>query len=167
MIQVIADYLKQPLLSALRTGNYTFYSDETTDITFIEQFSVYMYVTFCVNNIVSEHFIGLIPISKEVGASLSALNIMAALENFFSKRSIPLCNARFACMDTTNVNSGVVGGLKRYLEHKVPLLRWIGCNNHKLAQPRTQGLISAPRHAPTLAAKIPWHRLVTCHQLFR
>ena len=122
MIQVIADYLKQPLLSALRTGNYTFYSDETIDITFIEQFSVYMYVTFCVNNIVSEHFIGLIPISKEVGASLSALNIMAALENFFSKRSIPLCNARFACMDTTNVNSGVVGGLKRYLEHKVPLL---------------------------------------------
>ena len=133
MIQVIADYLKQPLLSALRTGNYTFYSDETTDITFIEQFSVYMYVTFCVNNIVSEHFIGLIPISKEVGASLSALNIMAALENFFSKRSIPLCNARFACMDTTNVNSGVVGGLKRYLEHKVPLFCWIGCNNHKLA----------------------------------
>ena len=64
MIEVIADYLKQPLLSALRTGNYTFYSDETTDITFIEQFSVYMYVTFCVNNIVSEHFIGLIPISK-------------------------------------------------------------------------------------------------------
>ena len=131
MIQVIADYLKQPLLSALRTGNYTFYSDETTDITSIEQFSVY--ATFCVNNIVSEHFIGLIPISKEVGASLSALNIMAALENFFSKRSIPLCNARFACMDTTNVNSGVVGGLKRYLEHKVPLFCWIGCNNHKLA----------------------------------
>ena len=103
MIEVIADYLKQPLLSALRTGNYTFYSDETTDITSIEQFSVY--ATFCVNNIVSEHFIGLIPISKEVGASLSAPNIMAVLENFFLKRSIPLCNTRFACMDTTNVNS--------------------------------------------------------------
>ena len=24
-------------------------------------------------------------------------------------------------------------GLKRHLEHKVPLLKWIGCNNHKLA----------------------------------
>ena len=36
-------------------------------------------------------------------------------------------------MDTTNVNSGAKNGLKRHLEHKVPLLKWIGCNNHKLA----------------------------------
>ena len=36
-------------------------------------------------------------------------------------------------MDTTNVNSGEKNGLKRHLEHKVPLLKWIGCNNHKLA----------------------------------
>ena len=131
MIEVMADYVKQPLHSALKTGNYTFFSDETTDVTSIEQFSVY--ATFCINNTVSEHFIGLIPIGKEVGASLTAPNIMAAIENFFLKRSIPLRNARFACMDTTNVNSGERGGLKRYLEHNVPLLRWIGCNNHKLA----------------------------------
>ena len=26
-----------------------------------------------------------------------------------------------------------MGGLKRYLEHKVPLLRWFGCNSHKVA----------------------------------
>jgi hypothetical protein len=129
MIEIMADYVKQPLHSTLKTGNYTFYSDETTDITSIEQFSVY--ATFCINNIVSEHFIGLIPISKEVGALLTAPNIMAAIEKFFLKRSIPLRNARFACMDTTNVNSGERGGLKRYLEHNVPLLRWIGCNNHK------------------------------------
>ena len=36
-------------------------------------------------------------------------------------------------MDTTNVNSGTKNGLKRHLELKVPLLKWIGCNNHKLA----------------------------------
>ncbi len=80
MIEVMADYVKQLLHSALKTGNFTFYSDETTDI---EQFSVY--ATFCINNIVSEHFIGLIPISKEVGASLTCSNIMAAIENFFIK----------------------------------------------------------------------------------
>ena len=36
-------------------------------------------------------------------------------------------------MDTTNVNSGEQNGLKRHLEHIFPMLRWIGCNNHKLA----------------------------------
>ena len=36
-------------------------------------------------------------------------------------------------MDTTNVNFGEKNGLKRYSEHKVPSLKWIGCNNHKLA----------------------------------
>ena len=36
-------------------------------------------------------------------------------------------------MDTANVNSGEKNDLKRHLEHRVPLSKWIGCNNHKLA----------------------------------
>ena len=75
----------------------------------------------------------LIPISKELGTHLSAVNIMFTLENFFVKKEINLQQARFVCMDTTNINSGEKNGLKRHLEHKVPLLKWIGCNNHKLA----------------------------------
>ena len=58
---------------------------------------------------------------------------MSALENFFVKNDINLQQARFVFMDTTNVNSGEKNDLKRHLEHKVPLLKWIGCNNHKLA----------------------------------
>ena len=58
---------------------------------------------------------------------------MSALKNFFVKNEKNLQKARFVCMDTTNVNSGEKKGLKRRLEHKVPLLKWIGCNNHKLA----------------------------------
>ena len=58
---------------------------------------------------------------------------MSALENFFVKNELNLQQARFVCMDTTNVNSGEKNGLKRYLEHKLSLLKWIGCNNHKLA----------------------------------
>ena len=93
-----------------------------------------IYATFSRNQSVSEHFISLIPISKEVGAHLSAVNIMSVLENFFVKNEINLQQARFICMDTTNVNSCEKNGLKRkHLEHKVPLLKWIGCNNHKLA----------------------------------
>ena len=68
-----------------------------------------------------------------MGTHLSAVNIMGALERFFKDLDIPLRNAKFACMDTTNVNSGERNGLKRHLEHIVPMLRWIGCNNHKLA----------------------------------
>ena len=58
---------------------------------------------------------------------------MSALENFFVKNDINLKQARVVCMDTTNVNSGEKNGLKRHLVHKVPLLKWIGCKNHKLA----------------------------------
>ena len=36
-------------------------------------------------------------------------------------------------MDTKNVNSAEKNGLNRHLEHNVLLLKWIGCNNHKLA----------------------------------
>ena len=58
---------------------------------------------------------------------------MSALENFFVKNEINLQHARFARMDTANVNCGEKNGLKRHLEHKVLLIKWIGCNNHKLA----------------------------------
>ena len=45
------------------------------------------------------HFIGLIPISKEAGAHLSAVNIMSAPENFLVKNEINLQHACFVCMD--------------------------------------------------------------------
>ena len=77
-------------------------------------------------------FIGLIPTSKEGGPHLSAVN-MFAIENLFVKNEINLQQACFVCLDTTNVNFGEKSGLKRHLEHKVPSLKLIGCNNHKLA----------------------------------
>ena len=113
----------------MRSNLYSFYMDETSDIISVEQLAIY--ATFLRNQ--SGHFISLMPISKEVGAHLSAVNIMSALENFFVKNDINLQQAHFVCMDTTNVNSGAKIGLKRHLEHKVPLLKWIRCNNHKLA----------------------------------
>ena len=105
--------------------------DETSGVTSIEQLKIY--ATFLRNQSISDHFSGLIPISKEVGAHLSAVNIMSTLENFFVKNKTKHQQACFVCMDTTNVNFVEKNGLKRHLEHKVPLLKWIGCNNHKLA----------------------------------
>ena len=40
-----------------------------------------------------------------------------------------LQQACFVSMDTTDINSVEKNGLKIHLEHKVPLLKWIGCNN--------------------------------------
>ena len=57
----------------------SFYMDETSDITSIEQLKIY--ALFLRNQSISEHFIGLIPIRKEVGAHLSAVNIMSTIEN--------------------------------------------------------------------------------------
>ena len=105
--------------------------DETSDVISTEQLGIY--ATFLKNQSISKHFIGPISISKDVGAHLSEVNIISALENFVVKNEMNLQEARFVCMNTTNINSGEKNGLKRRLEHKVPLLEWIGCNNHKLA----------------------------------
>ena len=122
--------MKQPLLENMRSNLYSFYLDKISHVTSIEQFAIY--ATFLRSQSISEHFIDLIPISKEVGAHLLAVNIMSALENFFVKNEINLQQPRLVCMDTTNVSSGEKKKLKRHLEHKVPLLNWIGCNNYKL-----------------------------------
>ena len=68
-----------------------------------------------------------------IGTHFSAVNFMSALERFFNNLDIPPRNPKFACMDTTNVNSGERIGLKRHQEHSVPMLRWNGRDNHKLA----------------------------------
>ena len=100
---------------------YSFYTYETSDVTSIEQLAIY--ATFVRNQSISEHSIGLIPLSKEVDAHLSAVNIMSALENFFVKNEKNLYQAHSVCMDTTNVNSGEKNGLKRHLGLKAPLLK--------------------------------------------
>ena len=130
-VTVMAEFVKKPLHSTTKNSEFTFYSEETQDITLIEQLVIY--ATVLQDTVVKEHFVGLISVSKVVGTHLSAVNIMGALERFFKDSDIPLRNAKFACTDTTNVNSGERNGLKGHLEHIVPMLRWIGCNYHKLA----------------------------------
>ena len=103
-VTIMAEFVKKPLHSTMKNNKFTFYSDETQDITSIEQLVIY--ATFLQDTVVKEHFVGLIPVSKVVGTHLSAVNIMGALERFFKDLDIPLRNAKFACMDTTNVNSG-------------------------------------------------------------
>ena len=76
-------YMKQPLLENMRSYLYSFYTDETSDVTSIEQLAIY--ATLLRNQSISEHFISLITISKEVGAHLSTVNIMSTLENFLVK----------------------------------------------------------------------------------
>ena len=130
-VTITAELVKKPLYCTMKNNEFTFYSGKTQDITWIEQLVIY--ATFLQDIAVKKHFVGLIPVSKVAGTHLSAVNIMGALNLFFKDLDIPLRNAKFACMDTTNVNSGERNGLKRHLEHIVPMLRWIGCNNHKLA----------------------------------
>ena len=77
----MSNYMKQQLLENMGSNLYSFYTNETSDVTSIEQLAIY--ATFLRNHSISKHFIGLIPISKEVGAHLSALNIILALANSF------------------------------------------------------------------------------------
>ena len=101
-IETMSNYIKQLLLENMRSNLYSFYTDETSDITSIEQPAIY--ATFLKNQSISEHFIGLIPASKAVGAHLSAVNIMSTFENFFVENEIKLQQAHFVCVDTTNIN---------------------------------------------------------------
>ena len=77
----MSNYMKQQLLENMGSNLYSFYTNETSDVTSIEQLAIY--ATFLRNHSISKHFIGLIPISKEVGAHLSAVNIILALANSF------------------------------------------------------------------------------------
>ena len=97
----------------------------------MEQMAIY--ATFNHQGTIKEHYVGIIPISKLVGNELSAPNVMRALIKLFDDINVSITKARYSCMDTTNVNSGNRGGLKRYLLHEVPMALWVGCGNHKLA----------------------------------
>ena len=130
-IDIMNNYLKEPLLASLQSGKYTLYNDETQDITSIEQMAIY--ATFKHNGSFSEHYVGIMPISQLVQTHLSAANILEAMKIYLEGLNVSLRNGRFFCMDTTNVNSGERGGLKRLLKHAVPLATWVGCGNHKVA----------------------------------
>ena len=108
-VTIMAKFVKMPLHSTMKNNEFTFYSDETQDITSIEQLVIF--AMFLQDTVVKEHFVGLIPVSKVLGMHLSAVNIMGALKRFFKDLDKPLRNAKFACMDTTNVNSGEGNGL--------------------------------------------------------
>ena len=65
-----------------RTRSSTsFFSNETQDIISVEQMAVY--ATFEHNGVIVEHFVGIYPIVKVVGKSLSAANIKKYLEEYF------------------------------------------------------------------------------------
>lgn len=70
----------------LKICNFSFYSYETTNIISTEQFAVY--ATLCFNMIVSQHLIGLTPLSKVASSLLSAPNIMETSEQFLIKQDI-------------------------------------------------------------------------------
>ena len=118
------EYIKGPLLKSLINGEfYTLYNDETQDTSTTEQLAIYS--TFEHNNKISEHYLGIIPISQLVGSHLSVQNILKAITKYLSDLGIEPVNGRFFCMDTTNVNSGEKSGMKRLPQHAV----WIGCGN--------------------------------------
>ena len=108
-INIIYEHVILPLLESLRRGHFSFYSDETSDITSVEQFTIY--ATFDHHGLIKEHFIGIVPLSKLV---------------------VSFKIVRYAFMGTTNVNSGEKVGLKAYIEDAVPMCT-ICCTSHKLA----------------------------------
>ena len=128
-ISIINHYNEEPLLASLHANKYSLYNDETQDITSVEQMAIY--TSFEHNGKISEHYVGILPLSKLVGTDLSA-NILKALQSYLEKQEVPIDSSRFFMMDTTNVNSRENGGLKRLL-HVIPIAAWIGCGSHEVA----------------------------------
>ena len=80
--------MKFSLLALLRKKIFHFLSDETQCIMSVEQMAVY--AIFAHNDVITEHFVGFYPISKVVGTSFSAANIMKSLEEYFQDHSVDL-----------------------------------------------------------------------------
>ena len=122
-IDIMNEYMSASLLASLRTGKYTLYNEETRDISSTKQMSIY--AAFEHMNCISEHYLGILPISELVGSHLSAPNIFGALNKYLREMNISWSDGRFFCMVITNVNSGKQSGLKRLFKHAVP---WVtGC----------------------------------------
>ena len=128
---IMSEYLKAPLLASLRTGRYALYNDKTQDISSTEQMAIC--AAFEHRNRISEHYIGILPISELVGSHLSVPDIFGALNKYLQEMNILLSDGRFFCMGITNVNSGEQSDLKRLLKHAGALGNLFGCGNHKVA----------------------------------
>ena len=70
-------YLEVPILTSLRQNKFAMYN-KTRDITSVEQMTIF--ATFNHNDKISEHSVGLIPISKVIKTHLSAANILVAFD---------------------------------------------------------------------------------------
>ena len=124
-IQIMDDYLKIPLLASLKSGHFAFSSNETQSITSMEQLAIY--ATFEHKGKICEHFNGFLPLSQMFVTTISAENIMKVLVEYFERIKVSISN-------TTNVNLVEKKGLKRLLQHEVPLLVWIGCGNQLVSE---------------------------------
>ena len=77
-ISIINHYIEEPLLASLCDNKYSLYNDETQDITSVEQMAIY--ASFEHNGKISEHYVGILLLSKLFGTHLSAANILKALQ---------------------------------------------------------------------------------------
>ena len=77
-ISIVNHYTEEPLLASLHINKYSLYNDETQDITSVEQMAIY--ASFEHNGKISEHYVGILLLSKLVGTHLSAANILKALQ---------------------------------------------------------------------------------------
>ena len=90
-ISIMNEYIKVPLLKSLINGQfYPFYNDETQDISTTEQQAFYS--TFEHNNKISEHYLGIIPISQFVASHLSVQKVLKAITKYLSDLVIELVN---------------------------------------------------------------------------
>ena len=92
-IQIIDVYLKIPLLASLKSGHFAFCSDETQDITLIEQLAIY--AAFENKGKICKQFIGIFPLCQMVGITLSAENIMKVLVEYFEQIEESISNMAF------------------------------------------------------------------------
>lgn len=72
--------IKKPFLASLWTGKYTLHNEETHDISSTEQMAIYS--TFEHQNHISEHYIGIMPITELAGSYLSCQNILEDLNKY-------------------------------------------------------------------------------------
>ena len=77
-ISIINYYIEEPLLASLRDNKYSLYNDKTQDITSVEQMAIY--ASFEYNGKISEHYVGILLLSKLVRMHLNAANILKALQ---------------------------------------------------------------------------------------
>ena len=129
LLQVMNEYVENPLLEAAEGKWFTIFIDETTAVG--NKSVANIFIMFDDGKDVKEHYLG--TVNMNTGLGLKAHNFYQAAKDLLVKKGLDIENCIFSEMDGCNTNQGRRKGLKKYFIFHNPHHISESCGSHKVA----------------------------------